>query len=131
VATNVFIQAFDEGRPVHMRADAVLAVVEPYVVSRESGYASLQTSDGGADLWGYGEDGGLAVVDPSGAEIWDIVVALAQVTGAAIIPVGGVPIVVDTIRIADLPEDVRMSAGLVSNGHELMLSLGIGRGVSD
>lgn len=128
---DVFVQAFENGHPVHTRAAAVVAIVEPFVVARAEGFASVQTADGGADVWGYGDDGGLAVVGATGTEIWDIVVAIAQVTGAAIIPVGETPIVVDAIRAMDLPEDVRELARLATTGAELMVALGIGRGIPD
>ena len=124
---DVFIQAFYDGSPIAIRADAVRAVIEPFVVERAEGVASIQTHDGGADLWGYGDDGGLAVVGATGMEIWDLVVAIAQVTGAVIIPMGGAPLVVDALRIDDLPEESRAAAQLVTTGAELVLALQIGR----
>jgi len=121
---DVFIQAFCDGSPIPMRADAVRAVVEPFVVERAEGVALIQTHDGGADLWGYGDDGGLALVGATGMEIWDLI---AQVAGAVIIPMGGAPLVVDVLRIHDLPEETRAAAQLVTTGAELVLALQIGR----
>lgn len=125
MSSDVFIQAFSGGDPALIRAEAVRALADPYVLEESPGTASIQTPDGGADFLGYGDDGGMAVVGATGAEIWDLVVAIAQVTGAVIIPVGGSPLVVDTAAIQDLPEEVRGSAGLVTTGAELMIALGI------
>jgi hypothetical protein len=125
MSRGVFIQAFSGGDPVHIRAEAVRALADPYVIDRLEGFASIQTPDGGADFLGYGEDGGLAVIDASGAEIWDLVVAIAQVTGAAIVPVGRPPLVVDEATIGDLPEESQAAARLVTTGAELMAALGI------
>jgi hypothetical protein len=125
VSVDVFVQAFARGDPIHIRAEAVRALADPYVIQRSEGFASIQTADGGADFLGYGGDGGLAVVGASGVEIWDLVVAIAQVTGAVIIPVGGSPLVVDALRIDDLPDDVRGTARIVASGSELAIALGI------
>lgn len=126
MSSDVFIQAFSKGDPTHIRVEAVRALADPYVVERSEGFASIQTPDGGADFLGYGDDGGLAVIGASGREIWDLVVAIAQVTGAAIIPVGRPPLVVDAMRVKDLPEEVQASVGFVTTGTELMVALGIG-----
>lgn len=125
MSTDVFIQAFARGNPAHIRAEAVRVLADPFVIEQSEGFASIQTSDGGADFLGYGDDGGLAVIGASGLEVWDLVVAIAQVTGAAIIPVGGSPIVVDALRIEDLPEDVKRTAIVAANGLELMIALGV------
>lgn len=125
MSADVFIQAFAQGRPVHIRAEAVQTVADPYVIQRSEGFASIQTTDGGADFLGYGDDGGLAVIEASGFEVWDLVVAIAQVAGAAIIPRGGPPIVVDALRIGDLPEETKTTAVVVTSGLELMIALGV------
>jgi hypothetical protein len=125
VSSDVFIQAFSGGNPVHIRAKAVQTLADPYVIERSEGFASIQTPDGGADFLGYGDDGGLAVIGASGAEIWDLVVAIAQVTGAVIIPVGRPPLVVDGIKVKDLPEEVQETTELVTSGAELMAALGL------
>jgi len=125
MSRDVFIQAFARGMPVHIRADAVRMLADPYVIDRSEGFASIKTPDGGADFLGYGEDGGLVVVGPTGAEIWDLVIAIAQVTGAVIMPVGKPPLVVDEMRIKDLPKESQVLAGLVTTGAELMAALGI------
>ncbi|MBN2176338.1 MAG: hypothetical protein JW722_01615 [Demequinaceae bacterium] len=125
MSSDVFIQAFSEGDPVHIRAEAVCVLADPYVIERSEGFASIQTPDGGADFLGYGDDGGLAVIGASGAEIWDLVVAIAQVTDAVIIPVGRPPLVVDRIKVADLPQEIQASVGVVTSGAELMAALGL------
>lgn len=125
MSVDVFVQAFADGNPAHIRAEAVRSLADPYVIQSSEGYASIQTADGGADFLGYGGDGGLAVVGATGVEIWNLVVAIAQVTGAVVIPVGGTPVVVDALRIDDLPEDVRNTVRVVANGTELAIALGV------
>ena len=70
-------------------------------------------------------NGDVAVEIETMQEIWDLVVAIAQVTGAAIIPVGRPPLVVDALRIRDLPEEVQGLVTVVTSGPELMIALGV------
>ncbi len=124
MAYEVFVQAFEAGIPVLMRAEAVEPIVEPYIIARSAGFAQVKTSDGGADLYGYGDDGGLLVANPSGGEIWELVLAIARVNGAAIIPIGEPAIVVDEEVRRELPEDMREAARVVRARRALMDALG-------
>lgn len=121
---DVFVQAFSEGSPALIRAECVRAIAAAFVVEEHDGYAAVQMEDGGAEIWGYGDDGGLAVSRASGLEIWELVVAIARSTGAAIIPVGGAPFVCDELLIKDLPADAQGTARLVTTGTELWEALG-------
>jgi len=125
MSNDVFIQAYAGGSPAPIRVQAIVAVAQPFVIEESPGFALIQTQDGGADFLGYGDDSGLAVVGASGREIWDLVVAITQVTGAAILPAGRPPLVVDLATIQEMPEEMRASAGLVTTGEELMGILGI------
>jgi hypothetical protein len=124
VAYEVFVQAFEAGIPVLMRSEAVAPIVEPFIIERSAEFAQVKTADGGADLYGYGDDGGLLVANPSGGEIWELVLAIARVNGAAIIPIGEPAIVVDEEVRKELPEDMRDTARLVSARRALMDALG-------
>jgi hypothetical protein len=119
----VFIQAFRKGDPIFLRHAAVEVLVAPYLLATRTGVASVLMNDGGAEIWGYGDDGGLAVVGATGDEIWDLVVAIARGNGAAVIPVGGTPIVADARLIPDLPPEGRKAAVVVGSGAELMEAL--------
>jgi hypothetical protein len=120
---DVFIQAFDHGSPVFLRHANVRALVAPFLLHMRTGVASVLMSDGGAEIWGYGDDGGLAVVGATGQEIWDLVVAIARGNAAAIIPVGGTPIVADAALIPGLPPEGRDQAVVVGSGAELIEAL--------
>ncbi len=120
---DVFIQAFRKGDPIFLRHASVEVLVAPYLLGTRTGVASVLLGDGGAEIWGYGDDGGLAVVGATGDEIWDLVVAIARANGAAIIPVGGTPIVADASLIPDLPPEGRSAAVVVGSGVELIEAL--------
>jgi hypothetical protein len=119
----VFIQAFRKGDPIFLRHASVEVLVAPYLLATRTGVASVLMNDGGAEIWGYGDDGGLAVVGATGNEIWDLVVAIARANGAAVIPVGGTPLVADASLIPDLPPDGRSAAVVVGSGAELLEAL--------
>ncbi len=120
---DVFVQAFRKGDPIFLRHASVEVLVAPYLLGTRTGVASVLMNDGGAEIWGYGDDGGLAVVGATGDEIWDLVVAIARANGAAIIPVGGTPIVADASLIPDLPPEGRSAAVVVGSGAELLEAL--------
>lgn len=120
---DVFIQAFRKGDPIFLRHASVEVLVAPYLLGTRTGVASVLMDDGGAEIWGYGDDGGLAVVGATGDEIWDLVVAIARANGAAIIPVGGTPIVADASLIPDLPPEGRSATVVVGSGVELIEAL--------
>jgi hypothetical protein len=123
MSRDVFIQAFLGGSPVFLRHSAVEVLVAPYLLAKRSGVGSVLMRDGGAEIWGYGDDGGLAVIGATGEEIWDLVVAIARANAAAIIPVGGTPIVADAALIPDLPPEGRSAAAVVGSGAELIAAL--------
>jgi len=123
VQRDVFVQAFRKGDPIFLRHASVEVLVAPYLLGTRTGVASVLMNDGGAEIWGYGDDGGLAVVGATGDEIWDLVVAIARANGAAIIPVGGTPIVADASLIPDLPPEGRSAAVVVGSGAELLEAL--------
>jgi len=123
VYRDVFIQAFHKGSPVFLRHASVEVLVAPYLLATRTGVGSVLMADGGAEIWGYGDDGGLAVVGATGNEIWDLVVAIARANSAAIIPVGGTPIVADAAIIPDLPPEGRSAAAVVGSGAELIAAL--------
>ncbi len=120
---DVFIQAFDRGSPIFLRHACVESLVAPFLLATRAGVASVLMADGGAEIWGYGEDGGLAVVGATGDEIWELVVAIARANGAAIIPVGGTPIVADETLIPGLPPEGRDKVTVVGSGEELIAAL--------
>ena len=120
---DVFIQAFRRGSPVFLRHASVESLVAPYLLATRAGVASVLMRDGGAEIWGYGDDGGLAVVGATGEEIWELVVAIARGNGAAIIPVGGVPIVADAALIPGLPPEGRDRVVIVGSGAELQAAI--------
>lgn len=123
MSRDVFIQAFRGGDPIFLRHASVEVLVAPYLLATRTGVASVLMNDGGAEIWGYGDDGGLAVVGATGDEIWDLVVAIARANGAAVIPVGGTPIVADALLIPDLPPDGQSAAVVVGSGAELVEAL--------
>ena len=123
MSRDVFIQAFRDSDPVFLRHASVETLVAPYLLATRTGVASVLMNDGGAEIWGYGDDGGLAVVGATGVEIWDLVVAIARANGAAIIPVGGTPIVADASLSPDLPPEGRSAAVVVGSGAELVEAL--------
>ena len=124
MAYEVFVQAFEAGIPVLMRSEVVEPIVAPFIIERSAEFAQVKTSDGGADLYGYGDDGGLLVANPSGGEIWELVLSIARVNGAAIIPIGEPAIVVDEEIRKELPEDMRDTARVVRARRALMDALG-------
>lgn len=124
MANEVFIQAFESGVPVLMRAEAVTPLVRDFVLDQNDDYAQVKTPDGGADLYGFGDDGGLLVVDPAGGEIWELVLEVARVNGAAIVPIGQPPLVADPEVLVHLPPDMREGARVVTSRRALMDALG-------
>ncbi len=124
MANDVFVQAFERGVPVLMQATAVTPIVQPYVIEHNRDFALLQTPDGGADLYGYGDDGGLLFANPAGGAIWELVLTVARVNGAAIIPVGAAPIVADPEVLGDLPSELRDGARVATARRALMDALG-------
>lgn len=120
---DVFVQAFSDGGAAEADADAVQAVLAPYIHgSSQSGFARLATTDGGADLYGYDDLGsGFRVNHISGDEAWDIVVQAAAASGLVIMPVGCPAALTNQDSFEHLPDALRSGeVAIVTSGSQLV-----------
>lgn len=86
------------------------------------GFAELTTGDGGADCYGIGS-GSLMVNHCTGAQIWDLLVAVAAAAGLTIIAHGLPTIVTDQAHLVDLPPALRDDAVVLTSGADLLRAI--------
>jgi hypothetical protein len=118
----VFLQRFVEGDAADADTSALFDALARF--SRDPvapGTTSVRTSDGGADVYGLDSAAdGFMVNHAAGEVIWDALFAAADAAGLSILPVGSPACVPRPELIADLPDDLRDDARVISSGRDLL-----------
>ena len=122
VAFDLFLQAFREGDAAEADVEEILSVVGPCIRRRDEWCVHIETSDGGADVYGLDTTvQSLMINHASGRDVWNLVYELAQSAGLAVMPVGCPTCVTDKDALEQLPPELASSAVVVSSGEELLL----------
>lgn len=122
VAFDIFLQAFLDGGAAEADVEVILSVVDPYIRRRDESCVHLETSDGGADVYGLETSvQSLLINHASGRAIWDLIYELAQSAGLAVMPVGCPTCVTDKNAFNELPPELAASAIVVSSADDLRL----------
>ena len=124
MAFDIFLQAFRDGGAVEADVEVILSVVDPCIRRRDESCVHVETSDGGADVYGLETSvQSLLINHASGRAIWDLIYELAQSAGMAVMPVGCATCVTDEDVLVGLPHELAMSAIIVSSADELRLAI--------
>lgn len=122
VAFDIFLQAFRDGGTVEADVEVILSVVDPCIRRRDEACVHVETSDGGADVYGLETSvQSLLINHASGRAIWDLIYELAQAAGLAVMPVGCPTCVTDEEALDGLPPELATSAIVVASADELLL----------
>jgi hypothetical protein len=122
VSFDIFFQAFAHGDPVDADEPAATAVLVPWVSGEEPDYkfVRVETSDGGADVYGYGTANSLMINHAAGRAIWDLMFDVAKAGGYVVLPVGCPTCVTRPEQVDDLPEELRADVVVVHSGDDLL-----------
>jgi hypothetical protein len=119
VSFDIYLVPFAAGEPAEADTSAVLHVLAPFVTGvPDDGFVKFSTADGGADLYGLGSDS-LMVNHASGESIWQVLVDVAEAVGYTIMPVGSPVCIVHENMRAELPEEFRVEAVVVTSGKDV------------
>ena len=122
MAFDIFLQAFRDGGAAEADVEVILSVVDPCIRRRDESCVHVETSDGGADVYGLETSvQSLLINHASGRAIWDLIYDLAQSAGLAVMPVGCPTCVTDEDVLIGLPPELAMSAIVISSADELRL----------
>lgn len=122
MSLDVFLTRWSAGAEAPLDPAAVRAVVEPLASERdpEHLFVRVETPDGSADVYGYGEPFESLMVELDGEdEVRRFVLDLARATGAVLAPTDPPVAVPDEALLADLPADLRDGAVVVRDVDEL------------
>jgi len=110
------LQRFSGGDAADGGGEEALRVLAPYLARPPAdGYALVRTGDGEADVYGLGGDH-LMISHAAGERIADLIVQIARSARWAILPAGCPACVTGGEMIADLPDELRESAIVVTSG---------------
>ena len=122
MAFDIFLQAFRDGGAAEADVEVILSVVEPCIRRRDEWCVHIETSDGGADVYGLKANvQSLLINHASGRAVWDLIYELAQSAGLAVMPAGCPTCVTDEDAFNELPPELASSAVVVSSADELRL----------
>ena len=125
MAFDIFLQAFRDGGAAEADVEVILSVVGSCIRRRDEWCTRIETSDGGADIYGLDTSvQSLMINHASGTAVWDLIYDLAQSAGLAVMPVGCPTCVTDNHALSDLPPELASSAIIVSSADELLLVVG-------
>jgi hypothetical protein len=117
---DTLLQPFVDGKPALADEVLIKASIDPLVVASDVGWVRLETTDGGAEVYGYDNlQSGFIINHAEGEAVWDLVVAIASSSRLAILPVGCPTCVGDPGLLADLPPDLADGAVVVASGSDL------------
>jgi hypothetical protein len=122
VSLDVFLTRFAGGAEVPLDLSAARAVVEPLAADRdpEHLFVRVETPDGSADLYGYGDPLDALMVDLDGDDgVRRFLLDLARATGATLATTAGALAVPDATLLEDLPEESRAGTVVVADLEEL------------
>ncbi|GAB3452941.1 hypothetical protein AB1207_23305 [Kineococcus endophyticus] len=122
MSLDVFLTRWSGGAEVPLDPAAVRAVVEPLASERdpEHLFVRVETPDGSADVYGYGEPFDSLMVELDGEdEVLRFVLDLARAAGAVLAPTDPPVAVPDEALLADLPADLRDGAVVVRTVDDL------------
>jgi len=118
---DIFLRSFSAGESSSVDASAVKSVLDAHVAATDDGWARIQTTDGGAELFGYDTlEDGFMITHTVGSAIWDLLVTVASIQPLAITPVGCPTCVTDRSMLVDLPPEIAGGALVISTGAELL-----------
>ena len=122
MSLDVFLTRYAGGAEVPLDPAAVRAVVEPLASERdpEHLFVRVETRDGTADVYGYGEPFESLMVELDGEdEVRAFVLDLARAAGAALALTDPPVAVPDEALLVDLPADLRAGAVVVGGVDDL------------
>ncbi|MEZ0165317.1 hypothetical protein AB2L27_11165 [Kineococcus sp. LSe6-4] len=126
MSLDVFLTRYAGGAEVGLDPAAVRAVVDPLASEHdpEHLFVRVETPDGAADVYGYGEPFESLMLDlevgGDGADgVLAVVLDLARATGAVLAPTAPPVAVPDEALLAHLPDDLRSGAVVVGDVGEL------------
>lgn len=122
---DVFMMRFQRGAPAPLDLDQVLAGIQPFLDGpvRDEVCKITTVPDGGADLHGVARDTTSLMWSNVTGGGWDILVRVADATGAVIVAVGRPPCITHAEMRWQLPEGLREDARVVTSGSELLQAI--------
>lgn len=122
---DVFIQRFEAGQPATLDPAVALAALRDGGHSvpgtTAEGFMRLQTTDGGADVYGMSVGSQALMVNHiEGTHAWQAVWRVAHVLEAVVLPVGASPIVTRDVDLEDLPPELRHECVVVTDSARLV-----------
>lgn len=114
---DIFFQRFDD---TGAEAEAVMAVLEPFISERGDGFVQVAVGDGGADVYISDPSRGAMVNHASGTAVWNLMYDLAVAGRFAIVPVGCGTCVPDAGMADEVRDYAPQPITVVRSGTELL-----------
>ena len=118
---DIFLQGFRDGNGADGDYEAANQVLARYLVNldRRFDYALIRTPGGDeASVYGVGATE-LMVTHSTGGEIYDVLYAVAAAGRWAVMPVGCLTCVTSPDLLAELPDELRDQAIVVTSGDDI------------
>jgi hypothetical protein len=118
---DIFLQGFEGGDGADGDYEAANRVLAPYLVRLDGAfnYGQIRTPRGDvADVYGVGQ-ASLMVNHTTGGEVFDVLYAVAAAGRWAVMPVGCPICVASQDLLAELPEELRGEAIVVTSGDDI------------
>jgi hypothetical protein len=119
---DIFLVAFSKGEAIGADAELLDRLTRPHVLWRHQGslrFPQIVLADGEADIYGLDDLGSGLMLNHVTGGGWELMVTIAREARLVILPVGCRPAVASEDMLADLPEEMRREAVVVSSGEEL------------
>lgn len=120
---DIFVQKFEAGDAGTADEGVIRALLAPHTraLLKGSDTAVLHFADGTADLYGWDDlSRGFMINHAGGAEVWDVLVRVAQAAGLAIMPIGCPIAVTSAADVDGLPAELKENAVVVASGEDLI-----------
>lgn len=120
MSNDVFIQRFAQADSADVDVVLVGEALREFVKGELAENAqSIETADGGVDIYGLDSPEGFMINHATGEVIWNAVVAVADAADLTILPVDAPACVTRSELLDELPAELRDEARVVSTGVEL------------
>lgn len=121
---DIYLQAFRDGDACEGDGDAALALLRPFIASRDKDFVRLATQDGEADVYGVDDPGnGLTFNHVSGRAAWDLIYAVARSAGFVVMPVDCGSLLPDESFTMHLPDGIPEPIVTVGSGEEILAAV--------